>query len=405
VVGVLLLAGILMGIVAAVRRRAGWEVALLPALWLVLPFGALLAQTSSIYLHYLVALFPAIFLVMALPIGWLLGRSRMLAAAGTLLVAVVLVYQLAVTAVVYRVMEAYETTDPPAGPPALRQAAVGIPREAADLLGTGERYGIEPPIRYWQAIADRTLAEAATARSGAVTDTEAQVWVLAGETNPLTAEVPAIMEYLLRPRVQPRFLPPETLIFRMLQPSIVVELPGVDPIESLDRFGERRAVVPSPSAGNREGLARARITYVPDRGPQGWQSLAPSRVTARFEGAIQALGYRADERQVKAGGSLPVTTLWWVTSQGISGATVSLRLVDANGGVIRSETPERALPAPGEGDWVIVQRDELAVPDRTPAGQYSLEAALIDETTGRPLARSDQPGASVQLTTVRVTGR
>ena len=115
-VGVLLAAGLGMGVLAAVRRQAGWERALLPALWLVLPFGALVAQSSSIYLHYLVALFPAIFLVMALPIGWLLGRSRLLAGLGATVLVVVLAYQLTATALVYRVMEAYEVDEPPTEP-------------------------------------------------------------------------------------------------------------------------------------------------------------------------------------------------------------------------------------------------------------------------------------------------
>src|SRR5207244_7843452 len=118
-------------------------------------------------------------------------------------------YQLTTTVLVYRVMEAYEVDEPPTAPASLRGAALGIPREAADLLGTGERYGIEPPIRYWQAIADRTKAAAAAA---GVT----QAWVLAGETDPLIAEVPAVLDYLLRPGLEPHFLPADTLIFRML---------------------------------------------------------------------------------------------------------------------------------------------------------------------------------------------
>ena len=180
-------------------------------------------------------------------------------------------------------MEAYELEEPPSAPPALRFAAVSIPREASDLLGTGERYGVEPPIRYWQAIADRAIAEAGATGAN-------QVWILAGETDPLIAEVPAVLDYLLRPRVEPRFLPADTLIFRMLHPTVVVELPDLDPIESLDRFGERRGSVPAPSLNNREGLARARITFIPARGPQGWEALAPTRLVARFERQIQLLG-------------------------------------------------------------------------------------------------------------------
>jgi hypothetical protein len=388
-----------MALLATVRRAPGWERALLPAIWLVLPLLALVGQSSSIYLHYLVALFPAIFLVIALPLGWLLARSRWPAVAvGALAVVGLVGYQIATTALLYRVMEAYELAEPPTAPVSLRSAAAGIPREASDLLGTGERYGVEPPIRYWQAIADRATAEAAAA--GAT-----QVWILAGETDPLTAEVPAVLDYLLRPRVEPRFFPQDTLIFRMLVPTVVVELPDLDPIESLDRFGERRGTVPAPSLNNRDALARARVTFVPSRGPQGWQALAPSRLTATFDGGVRFIGYRADQRQVRAGDDLPVTTLWWVSSQSPVQPVPSLRLVDANGQVIRSENPDRPLPSVTEGDWVIVRRDRFAVPGRAPAGQYTLEASLTDDETGRPLRRQDQPAAGVPLAPIRVTGR
>ena len=397
-VGVLLAAGLAMAVTAAVRRTPGWEARLLPAIWLVLPCLALVGQSSSIYLHYLVALSPAIFLVMALPIGWLLSRPRLpLVGGGATIVCALLAYQLTATGLLYRLMEAYELGDPPAGPPSLRTAAVGIPREASDLLGTGERYGVEPPIRYWQAIADRATAVAQEAGAK-------QVWVLAGETDPLTAEVPAVLDYLLKPRVEPRFLPADTLIFRMLHPAVIVELPDLDPIESMDRFGERRGTVPAPSANNREGLARARITLVPDRGPQGWQALAPSRLVARFEGPIQFMGYRV-ERTVRAGADLPVTLLWWLSSQStIASPVVSLRLVDAKGQAFPSEEPDRPLPAVEEGDWVIVRRDRFAVPSRMPPGQYTLEVAISTEA-GQPIRRIDRPGTTLPLTTIQVTAR
>ena len=233
-VGVLLAAGLGMALTAAVRRSPGWEARLLPAIWLVLPCLTLIGQSSSVYLHYLVALSPALFLVLALPVGWLLARPQLpLVGAGAGILCVLLAYQLTATGLVYRVMEAYELEEPPVGPASLRFTAVGLPREASDLLGTGERYGVEPPIRYWQAITDRAISVAEAAGAP-------QVWVLAGETDPLTAEIPAVLDYLLRPKVEPRFLPADTLLFRMLRPTVMVELPDLDPIESMERFGERQ---------------------------------------------------------------------------------------------------------------------------------------------------------------------
>lgn len=403
-VGVLLLAGLGSAVLSLVRRREGWEGRLLPAIWLVLPLVALVGQSSSVYLHYLVALFPTIFLVLALPIGWLLAQARRpLVGAGALILTAMLAYQLTTTVLLYRVMAAYELADPPTEPASLRAAALAIPREASNALGTGERYGVEPPIRYWQAIADLAVKEANAA--GVSQAGPAQVWVLAGETDPLTAEVPAVLDYLLRPREEPRFLPPDLLIFQMLRPAIVVELSDLDPVESLDRFGDRKGSVPAPSLNNRDSLARARITAVPDRGPQGWQSVAPTRLSASFDGRIQMLGYRADQRQVRAGDSLPVTVVWWVTSQASVRGVPTLRLIDANGQVVKSEAPDRPLPDLGVGEWVIVRRDQFAVPARTPPGTYTLEVGLTDDDTGRALRRVDQPAAGVPLGQIRVTSR
>jgi hypothetical protein len=208
----------------------------------------------------------------------------------------------------------------------------------------------------------------------------------------------------LRPRVEPRFWTADTMIFRMLHPAVIVELPDLDPIESMERFGERQGTILAPSANNREGLARARITLVPARGPQGWQALAPSRLAARFDGQIQFLGYRVDQ-SVRAGADLPMTMFWWLSSQStITSPVVSLRLVDANGLVHQSEEADRALPAVEEGDWVIVRRNRFTVPSRLPPGRYALEAALATEA-GQPIRRADQPGLTVPLTTIQVTAR
>jgi 4-amino-4-deoxy-L-arabinose transferase-like glycosyltransferase len=398
VVGGLLVAGLGMALWAAIRRTPGWEARLLPAIWLVLPSLTLIGQSSSVYLHYLVALSPALFLVMALPLGWLLARPRWpLVGVGAGITCALLAYQLTATGLVYRVMEAYELEEPPTAPASLRISAVGIPREASDLLGTGERYGVEPPIRYWQAISDRATAVAQAAEAP-------QVWVLAGETDPLTAEVPAVLDYLMRPRVEPRFLPADTLLFRMLRPSVIVELPDLDPIESMERFGERKGTVPAPSSNNREGLSRARITLVPARGPQGWASLAPSRLAARFDGPVQFFGYRA-ERTVRAGADLPVTLFWWLSSQSsIRAAVPTFRLVDSAGQAYASEDAGRPLPTVEEGDWAVVRRERLAVPTRVPPGQYTLELVLTT-AAGQPIRRADQPAATLPLTTIQVTGR
>jgi hypothetical protein len=64
-----------------------------------------------------VALFPAIFLVLALPIGWLLARPKLpMVGVGVLALGVLLAYQLTTTVLLYRVMAAYELSEPPTEP-------------------------------------------------------------------------------------------------------------------------------------------------------------------------------------------------------------------------------------------------------------------------------------------------
>jgi hypothetical protein len=80
-------------------------------------------------------------------------------------------------------------------------------------------------------------------------------------------------------------------------------------------------------------------------------------------------------------------------------------LIDANGQAVNSEAPDRPLPDLGQGDWVVVRRDQFAVPSRTPPGTYTLEVGLTDDDTGRALRRVDQPAAGVPLGQIRVTAR
>jgi hypothetical protein len=81
-----------------------------------------------------------------------------------------------------------------------------------------------------------------------------------------------------------------------------------------------------------------------------------------------------------------------------------LRLVDSDGRVTRSLSPERPLPTVPAGDWILIRRDIFTVDGRLAPGQYSLEAAILDPD-GRPLRRVDQPGESVPLTPVRLSAR
>ena len=405
-VAALLVAGLGIAVAALVRRPGGWEPLALSAIWL-LPVGVLLVQSSSVYLHYMVAVFPAVFLVLALPLALLLGGALPGRLIGGALLGLVCGPQLATTFTLYRVVAAYHPES--SAPLELRQAAAGLAREAADLLGTGERYGVEVPLRFWEALGDHAHAEAA--RLGLD-----EVWVLAGATDPLTAERPALLDYLLRPRLTPRFLAPETLMFPVGRPALVLETPDVDPPESLERFGERRAHVPIPST-NRVGRDFARLTAIPSRTIEDWAALPPTRAAASFEGGVQLLGFRAtrdawtrDELPVvtaSAGDEVPVVTYWRVGGDAGSVLPPSVRLVDER----RRQVAESRAPAGGQlasplsrGERVVIVRQELKIPSRAAAGSYRLEVSPVAEAGGRP-RRIDAADPTALLTTARVLAR
>ncbi|HYU20677.1 MAG TPA: glycosyltransferase family 39 protein [Chloroflexota bacterium] len=396
-VGVLFAAGLGMAVWAVVTRRPGSERLVVLVLWLVLPLLMLSAQSSSVYLHYMVAVFPAMFLVMALPLGAALGRgrpvTRLIAAAALLWVCGV---QLTTTGALYRIMAAYERDDQGASLE-LRQAAAALPREASEQLGTGERYGVEVPLRFWETLGDRSRAEAARAGLG-------EIWVLAGAADPLTAERPAILDYVLRPSLEPHFLPSDTLVFPLGQPALFLEAPDVDPPEPLDRFGARRANIPIPST-NRAGRDSARLTLVEPRSAEMWAALVPNRSDAAFESDVQLRGYRS-ARATRAGDDLNAVTYWRLGPEAPAAVPqVSVRLVDDGGR--RLAPPERQgqpPPATPVGDRFLIRRQQLTIPLRVAEGEYRLEALLAD-AHGRPIHRLDGAGDAVLLTPVRVAAR
>jgi hypothetical protein len=53
------------------RSDAGWRANLLLWLWFTLPLAAQLRHSSPPQVHYLLLIYPALFIVAALPLGWL----------------------------------------------------------------------------------------------------------------------------------------------------------------------------------------------------------------------------------------------------------------------------------------------------------------------------------------------
>jgi hypothetical protein len=279
----------------------------------------------------------------------------------------------------------------------LRQAAAALPREAADQLGTGERYGVEVPLSFWQAVAERAHAEADRAGVDEIT-------VLAGATDPLTAERPAILDYVLRPGLEPRFLPVDALVFPVGRPTLVLEAPDVDSFESIERFGTRVANILIPST-NRSGRDSARLTLIGARSAGAWEQIPPSRNRATFEGGVELLGYRST-RSVRVGEELPVLTYWRLGPTPLDASErVSIRLADPSGRVVARPGPVSLPSLAGiDGERVLIRRHIVSIPADAPAGQYRLEA-VVDGPASGLTPRTDGRGDHEFLARIDVAAR
>jgi 4-amino-4-deoxy-L-arabinose transferase-like glycosyltransferase len=397
-VGALIAAGLAMAMLALGRRVSDWPALVLPAAWLVAPVAALGTQSSSVYLHYMVALFPAVFLVMALPLGALLASRRPFAPLlGGALLAAICAVQVVTTGTLYRMLAAYDLEESASSSVELRQAVAAVQREASEQLGTGERYGVEVPLNFWQAVAERTHAEAA--RAGV-----REIWVLAGATDPLTAERPAILDYLLRPGLEPRFLPVDAIVFPVGRPALVLEAPDVDSIESIERFGTRVANILIPST-NRAGRDSARLTLIEAKSAGAWEQIPPSRNRAAFEGGVELIGYRST-RSIRAGEDLPVLTYWRLgpNAPDVS-ERVSVRLVEPSGSVIARPSPVSLPSLAGlEGERILIRRHFVPVPAEAPSGRYRLEA-VVDGPAGGLTLRTGGRGDHEFLARIEVSAR
>lgn len=393
VAGALLLAGVAMCVAAAVRRGGSWRAALLVAAWLVLPVGMLVLQSSSIYLHYMVGLIPSLFVVMGLPLAWALAHRWL--AARALAAAVLAAYvglQVALVLGLYQLVAMFDSAD--TSPVERRQAVAAIPREAAEQLGTGERYGVEIPIRFWQQLADGALAEAA--RLGF-----SEIYVLAGETDPLLAERPAVLDFLLRTGVTPRFLLTDTLVLPLHRPSLVLEAPDLDAPEQMRTFGPQLITLGIPSV-SRTGRDNARLTLVQARDEAGWAKLAPNALEADWSGGVHLLGVRA-ARQYRPGEEIPVVTYWRLDADAPAvPPLMTVRAVDSSGRRVAETAPDRPSPPTPAGPRGIVKRHLVALPPRLVEGEYRLELSLTSHD-GTLLAVGG--AESLTLAGFRVAGR
>jgi 4-amino-4-deoxy-L-arabinose transferase-like glycosyltransferase len=372
-VGVLLVSGLALCLVVSVRRAEGWRPYGLLLAWVVLPLALLAWQSSTVYLHYLVILVPLIFLVAALPLERLL-RLPGGQWAGLALLLAMLLPQLATWIVLQRTLMIYDTDEAVEARLEDRRVLAELERVSGQLIGTGEVYGVQVPLRYWLAIAERVRA--------AVTSLPREVLIATTGSNPRAEELPAMLEAVLGAQHRPRYQRANTIVLPIDRPALLVVTSDVEPAVPPEKLGQQRALVPLPTLARntRDGT---RLYDLRARPVSRWLDAVGASSLSSRSAESRLVGARAP-REAKAGETIEVLTLW-------RGASGSLRpqIGLADGQAVLSEEqedPGRTAAEVNPGQLMIVKH-ELVVPGRTRPGEYRLLASASPSDPSVHLAR------------------
>ena len=392
----LLLAGVAISVLACARRRPGWEAHALLLIWLLGPLLLMLWQGSAVYIHYVLVLLPTVFLLMALPLARL-ARGSIGHQLAVGVAAIICAVQLAALGAFYLALEWSLAAPATATTPSEWQAALNRAELAAKQAGIGEVHGL--PLRYWQSVADRAKAVAATAQLGP------DVIVITGipdDANRHLDERRKALDYLLGPQLAPRFPLEGLTVLPSVRDTLFLTIPEQDLPRAASREANRLADVPLPGTNG-----ATRLWSVPAR---SLDEIAPRRALANhlFETGVRLLALEAPAR-AQPGQSLAVAS-YWLVERDLPAADEDdqpfVELLDATGETLAYQAVG-GLPSqkwrPGD---VLVQRSTLVVPPALPPGEYRLAAGLTSRRGDGRAHLLDQhnsrAGTSAQAATVLV---
>jgi hypothetical protein len=388
VTAALLIVGAVLCLVGTVLRKPGWTRYPILLLWAVTPIALLAGQTSSLYLHYLMVLWPFPSLVMGLTIGWLMNGGRLevgqhvpvrslprgtLRLGGALLLMFVVSVQSSLTLTLYSTLRIYDVRDDERQTPAVQpqsvaaQLATSGPRDTAQALETGEFYGIEVPMRYWLEVRSAALRLA-----GAMSTSE--VLVLTEGTNPAAEEKAALVEGMLGPQLRGRYLHPLTLAIPLGRPSLVLETWALDPAEPFQRLGERLEIVPLPTSSrtSRDGI---RFYRIPARTAAEWSEMTDRPLDISLGGA-RLVGARGPER-ARVGENIQLVSFWLIQpGSELIADTVTVRLIDERGQRVASADLELSEDLYDTAELLgVAMRHDLDVSSRATPGEHRFEVS------------------------------
>lgn len=356
--GSLLAAGLALGVIRVARHGAGWRRQALLLGWAMFPLGLVALQSSAVYLHYLVLLVPLPFLLMALPLEALAGLRTPLRRLAPLLCLAVALPQAAAWIALERTLTIYDTNEAVEAPLADRRLLAELGREQAQRLGTGERYGIEVPVRYWLAVADRARAELAARPRDLLVVTEG--------TDPLADEQPAILEAVLGPDLHPGYLVPDPLLLPLDRAVLLLVAGDIEPALTPERLGQRLALIPLPTLG-RNARVGTRFLDLPARSAADWVAAVGA------EPATAGAAFLRIPPRARVGEELELLTLW---PGPIEGLRPRAALVGSDGQRIEEGEAVKRRPAVEvAADRLAVARHRFEVPMRA-SGEYRVMVDL-----------------------------
>ncbi|MDP3045914.1 MAG: hypothetical protein Q8O07_00340 [Chloroflexota bacterium] len=272
--------------------------------------------------------------------------------------------------------------------------------DAIDRWGAPGGFGI--PLASWQRVAEQARQEA---RSAGVSE----VFGLTEGHQPRYDEKPAILDYLLRPELSPRWLPLRPSYFLILpvgRPSLyLATLDDSWLHQGLSRLGNLKADIRMA-----DGRQRARLYAIPTYSPAQVIGLPPIQADVSFSTGLRLVGYAAPQT-VRAGATLSITTYWLI--ENVQDAdrgrdySVTYRLLGPDG---RQWGQEDGLGWPRSA-WLngemLIHWYGIPISATTSPGEYALYSEIysLDDGARVPILDSGgQPvGESHRMFTIGVT--
>jgi len=343
-----------LGLYVRFRRKDGEQTAkyTITASWLLVSLAVVCLQSVASDMHYLVILYPAGFLAMALAVDWL-WKALGARVAGRL--AWVRLLRLVVGGILLGIItwQAY--------------TVFYLYRFVAHEDTTG---GYDVPLRYWQNISSLARREAASAGVRAV-------WIVTEGTDISYEEIPIILNYLLEPDIEAVFLGQggnDSLLLPVDTPAVYLfTRPLSERIERgvVQLGGQEKGSIPLP-----DGHTLARVIAAPahSRSEIAAQvsQLTPSRA---LDSGLLLLGYQLPDT-AQPGDTVSLATYWAFedipAAERDVGHNLFNYLLDADGKKV-AERDGFGLP---ERYWreglVLVQWFDLNLPPEMPAGDHTL---------------------------------